>query len=127
MMPIDQALRDLQEYQNAEEFDQQFEGANARLKEIKPQVKQVVDTMSAEQKKKYEKKREKKVKAQIVRHREKLQRQFDEAAKDLPNDQKMKLNEQMKRMPVLRQEQLVAELISQHNSEQNLSEQERQD
>ena len=124
-MPIDQALRDLQEYQNAEEFDQQFEGANARLKEIKPQVKQVVDTMSAEQKKKYEKKREKKVKAQIVRHREKLQRQFDEAAKDLPNDQKMKLNEQMKRMPVLRQEQLVAELISQHNSEQNLSEQER--
>ena len=127
MMPIDQALRDLQEYQNAEEFDQQFEGANARLKEIKPQVKQVVDTMSAEQKKKYEKKREKKVKAQIVRHREKLQRQFDEASKDLPNDQKMKLNEQMKRMPVLRQEQLVAELISQHNSEQNLSEQERQD
>ena len=127
MMPIDQALRDLQEYQNAEEFDQQFEGANARLKEIKPQVKQVVDTMSAEQKKKYEKKREKKVKAQIIRHREKLQRQFDEAAKDLPNDQKMKLNEQMKRMPVLRQEQLVAELISQHNSEQNLSEQERQD
>ena len=127
MMPIDQALRDLQEYQNAEEFDQQFEGANARLKEIKPQVKQVVDTMSTEQKKKYEKKREKKVKAQIVRHREKLQRQFDEAAKDLPNDQKMKLNEQMKRMPVHRQEQLVAELISQHNSEQNLSEQERQD
>ena len=127
MMPIDQALRDLQEYQNAEEFDQQFEGANARLKEIKPQVKQVVDTMSAEQKKKYEKKREKKVKAQIIRHREKLQRQFDEASKDLPNDQKMKLNEQMKRMPVLRQEQLVAELISQHNSEQNLSEQERQD
>ena len=124
-MPIDQALRDLQEYQNAEEFDQQFEGANARLKEIKPQVKQVVDTMSAEQKKKYEKKREKKVKAQIIRHREKLQRQFDEASKDLPNDQKMKLNEQMKRMPVLRQEQLVAELISQHNSEQNLSEQER--
>ena len=126
-MPIDQALRDLQEYQNAEEFDQQFEGANARLKEIKPQVKQVVDTMSAEQKKMYEKKREKKVKAQIIRHREKLQRQFDEASKDLPNDQKMKLNEQMKRMPVLRQEQLVAELISQHNSEQNLSEQERQD
>ena len=126
-MPIDQALRDLQEYQNAEEFDQQFEEANARLKEIKPQVKQVVDTMSAEQKKMYEKKREKKVKAQIIRHREKLQRQFDEASKDLPNDQKMKLNEQMKRMPVLRQEQLVAELISQHNSEQNLSEQERQD
>ena len=127
-MPIDQALRDLQEYQNAEEFeDQQFEGANARLKEIKPQVKQVIDTMSAEQKKKYEKKREKKVKAQIIRHREKLQRQFDEVAKDLPNDQKMKLNEQMKRMPVLRQEQLIAELISQHNSEQNLSEQERQD
>ena len=83
--------------------------------------------MSAEQKKMYEKKREKKVKAQIIRHREKLQRQFDEASKDLPNDQKMKLNEQMKRMPVLRQEQLVAELISQHNSEQNLSEQERQD
>ena len=127
-MPIDQALRDLQEYQNAVEFeDQQFEGANARLKEIKPQVKQVVDTMSAEQKKKYEKKKEKKVKAQIIRHREKLQRQFDEVAKDLPNDQKMKLNEQMKRMPVLRQEQLIAELISQHNSEQNLSEQERHD
>ena len=127
-MPIDQALRDLQEYQNTEEFeDQQYEGANARLKEIKPQVKQVIDTMSAEQKKKYEKKKEKKVKAQIIRHREKLQRQFDEVAKDLPNDQKMKLNEQMKRMPVLRQEQLIAELISQHNSEQNLSEQERQD
>lgn len=54
MMPIDQALRDLQTYQNAEDMDQtEFSTAHQRLQEIKPQVQQVVESMDSEQKKRY--------------------------------------------------------------------------
>ena len=41
MMPLDEALRDLQTYQNTEEELAQadYEAANKRIMEIKPQVK----------------------------------------------------------------------------------------
>ena len=32
----------------------------------------------------------------------------------MPDEQKMKLNEMMKRLPLVKQEQLVAELVAQH-------------
>ena len=54
MMPIDTALRDLQIYQSAEDMEQsEFATAHKRMQEIRPQVKQVVDSMDNEQKKRY--------------------------------------------------------------------------
>lgn len=74
MMPLDLALRDLQSYQVAEDLEAaEFAQAHKRLTEIRPQVKQVVDSMDDEQAKKYAKKAEKKVMAQTLKHREKLQ------------------------------------------------------
>ena len=49
MMPLDATLRDLQSYQNAEDLEQaEMDEANNRLKEIVPQIKQVVASMDAE-------------------------------------------------------------------------------
>ena len=81
--------------------------------------------MSADQKKKYDKKAEKKIEAQSLKHRQKLQKQFNEIAELMPEAQKVKLNETMKRLPLVRQEQLVAELVSQHQRREAMTEQER--
>ena len=92
MMPLDQALRDLQTYQNAEELaGDEFTTAHQRMQEIRPQVKSIIDSMDGEQKKKYQKKAQKKVEEQTYKHRDKLQKQFDEIATLMPNDQKIKL------------------------------------
>ena len=73
MMPIDQAIKDLQQFQTAETMEpSEFAAAHARLQEIRPQVKAIIESMDATQKKAYEKKAEKKVLAQTLRHREKL-------------------------------------------------------
>ena len=73
MMPLDQALRDLQTYQGAEELEAaEFSSAHQRMQEIRPQVKQVIESMDAEQKKRYVKKAEKKVQEQTYKHRDKL-------------------------------------------------------
>jgi len=82
--------------------------------------------MDAEQKKKYEKKAEKKVMAQTLKHREKLQKQFNEVAQSMPDVQKMRLNETMKRMPLAKQEQFIAELVATHQRRATMSESERQ-
>jgi len=42
------------------------------MQEIRPQVKQVIESMDAEQKKRYVKKAEKKVQEQTYKHRDKL-------------------------------------------------------
>jgi len=60
--------------------------------------------MDAEQKKKYSKKAEKKVMAQAIKHRDKLQKEFDEVAATLPDEAKMRLQENLKRLPLARQE-----------------------
>ena len=52
----------------------EFAAEHKRLQEIKPQVKAIIESMTPEQKKKYEKKAEKKVVAQTLKHREKLQK-----------------------------------------------------
>ena len=63
----------MQKYQTAESLEgSEFADAHRRLQEIRPQVKAVVESMDAEQKKKYQKKAEKKVLAQTTKHREKL-------------------------------------------------------
>ena len=64
--------------------------------------------------------------AQTLRHREKLQKQFNEVAKGMPNEEKLKLQEMMKRMPLLKQEQLLAELVAQFQRREGMSDQERQ-
>ena len=81
--------------------------------------------MDAAQKKQYEKKAEKKIMAQTLRHREKLQKQFNEVATGMPNEEKLKLQEMMKRMPLLKQEQLLAELVAQHQRKEAMSPEER--
>lgn len=82
--------------------------------------------MDTEQKKKYEKKAEKKVMAQTLKHREKLQKQFNEVAESMPDVQKMRLNETMKRMPLAKQEQFIAELVATHQRRAAMSASERQ-
>lgn len=74
--------------------------------------------MDEEQAKRYAKKAEKKVMAQTLKHREKLQAQFNEVAALMPDEQKHKLGESMKRMPVARQEQFIAEMVSKHQRRQ---------
>ena len=62
MMPIDQAIKDLQFFQNAQKMEpEEFDNAHKRMQEIGPSIKAIVETMDAEQKKKYNKKAEKKV------------------------------------------------------------------
>ena len=39
----------------------------------------------------------------------------------MPDEQKMKLNEMMKKLPLVKQEQLVAELVAQHQRRENMS------
>lgn len=104
----------------------EFAAAHKRMQEIKPQVKAVYESMDAEQKKKYEKKAEKKVLAQTLKHREKLQKQFNEAAESMPDVQKMRLNETMKRMPLAKQEQFIAELVATHQRRVAMSDSEKQ-
>ena len=82
--------------------------------------------MEAEQKKRYMKKAEKKVLAQTTKHREKLRSQFDEVATLMPDMQKMQLGETMKRMPLARQEQFIAELIANHQRRKEMSDAERE-
>ena len=48
-------------------------------------IAQVIAAMDDEQKKKYKKKAEKKVLAQTIKHREKLQKKFDEVAASMPD------------------------------------------
>ena len=48
-MPLDQALRDLQTYQSAEELESaEFSAAHARIQEIRPQVKAIIESMDVE-------------------------------------------------------------------------------
>ena len=73
MMPLDQALKDLQLFQNAQKMEpEEFANAHKRMQEIGPNIKAIVETMDVEQKKKYDKKAEKKVMLQTLKHREKL-------------------------------------------------------
>jgi len=51
---------------------EEYANAQKRIQEIGPNIKAIVDTMNVEQKKKYEKKAEKKVMLQTLKHREKL-------------------------------------------------------
>jgi len=65
-------------------------------------IKTAIEGMNATQKKQYEKKAEKKVIAQTLKHREKLQKQFNDVVANMPDSQKMRLNETMKRLPLSR-------------------------
>lgn len=126
MMPLDQALRDLQTYQGAQDLDAtEFSAAHARMQEMRPQVKAIIESMDVEQKKKYIKKAEKKVMAQTLIHREKLQKQFNEIATQMPDQQKMQLNATMKRMPLAKQEQFIAEMIATHARREAMTNAER--
>ena len=60
-----------------------------------------------------------------MQHRDKLQREFNEVVATMPDAQKVRLNETMKKLPTSRQEQLVAELVANHQRRQSLSEEER--
>lgn len=51
---------------------EEFANAHKRMQEIGPNIKAIVETMDVEQKKKYDKKAEKKVMLQTLKHREKL-------------------------------------------------------
>ena len=90
-MPLDEVLQDLQGYQNTEEemAKADYEAATKRIQEVQPMIKRVIESMDDEQKKKYKKKAEKKVMAQTLKHREKLQKKFDEVATVIPNEQKI--------------------------------------
>eukprot|EP00353_Schmidingerella_taraikaensis_P018840 CAMPEP_0185605100 /NCGR_PEP_ID=MMETSP0436-20130131/3780_1 /TAXON_ID=626734 ORGANISM="Favella taraikaensis, Strain Fe Narragansett Bay" /NCGR_SAMPLE_ID=MMETSP0436 /ASSEMBLY_ACC=CAM_ASM_000390 /LENGTH=90 /DNA_ID=CAMNT_0028236171 /DNA_START=40 /DNA_END=312 /DNA_ORIENTATION=- len=49
IMPLEQAMKDLQQYQQAEAMEStEFASAHARMQEIKPQLKAVVDSMDVE-------------------------------------------------------------------------------
>ena len=54
--------------------------------------------------------------AQTLKHREKLQKKFDEMATVIPHEQKLHLNSVMKTLPLAKQEMFIAELIARHES-----------
>ena len=98
-----------------------FAAAHKRMQEIGPLMATVVESMDAEQKKKYEKKAERKVHDQTLKHRTKLQTQFDELASTMPDIQKQRLNMAMQRMPLARQEQFIAELVATHTRRKEMT------
>lgn len=71
--------------------------------------------------KKYEKKAEKKRNKVSVDNRERLQKQLDEITATMPEQQKLGLKQMMERLHPQKQEQLIAELVAQHNRREALS------
>jgi predicted nucleic acid-binding Zn-ribbon protein len=101
--------------------DEEFKAAHKRINEITTQVKQIVNSLTADQMKKYEKKAEKKRNKVSVDNRERLQKQLDEITATMPEQQKLGLKQMMERLHPQKQEQLIAELVAQHNRREALS------
>ena len=56
-----------------------------RIQEITPQVKNLIGSLTTEQKKKFDKKAEKKIQRAQLEHRNKLQKQLDELTEKMPD------------------------------------------
>ena len=127
MLDLEQAVKDLQGFEDSETMDQtEFQTAHKRIQEVAPKVREIIASLSADQKKRYDKKAEKKVNKASLAHREKLQKQLDEVSKNMPEQHKQGLHAQMKMMPIAKQEQLIAELVASSKRREAMTEEERQ-
>ena len=105
ILDFDQAIKDLQGFEDSGKMQQnEFQAAHRRMQEIAPAVKEIIASLSAEQKKKYEKKAEKKLNKTNLAHRGKLQKQLDELTAKMPEEDQKALQQRMKSMPVAKQE-----------------------
>lgn len=60
-----------------------------------------------------------------LENREKLQKQLDEVTAKMPEPQKLGLKAMMDRLPPIKQEQLIAELVAQNKRRETQTEEEK--
>lgn len=68
--------------------------------EIQPKVKELIAGLTAEKKQKFDTKAEKKVNRAQLNHREKLQKQLNELTENMPDNQKLALQQTIQRLPI---------------------------
>ena len=88
------AIKDLQQFETNENFvtDQAaFKAAHLRIMEISPKVKSAIAALSHEKKATFDKRAEKKVNRAQVIHKEKLQKQLNQIAEGMTQQERMAL------------------------------------
>lgn len=92
IIDLTQARQDLQKFEDSETMDQtEFQAAHKRIQEISPKVTEIIASLSADQKKRFEKKAEKKTNKTTIAHRDKLQKRLNDLTDKMPENHKKAL------------------------------------